>query len=106
MEHEIQHKSQSEMIIPYGAITNNIEISIGDIITTSDFKQMKIIGIDYIHLFSEEAKKCIYDIYKITPEYYAKLWYNKLEYMFHTMILLHLILKEIEDDDTAKTISE
>ena len=107
MEHIAQHESKLKMIIPYAAITNNIDMSIGDIIITSDFQELEVIYIDYIHIFSETARKQIYDLYKITPEYYAKIWYNKLGGLFSSMILINLTLKFDEIKDvTTKTVSK
>lgn len=96
--HDLLHRSQESVFIPYYGITNNIDIQVGDIVTTCDFIDMEIVSVKYVHILTEEAKVLINTLYKKSLLDYLGIWYRKSEGVMSSMIFLHLTLKEKKDD--------
>lgn len=105
MTHQIAHNSSREMLIPYAAITENINIQVGDIVTTSSFEEMEIVKIDHIHALSRQAAVKIMELYKIDTFKYLNVWYERCP-TFSSLYLLNLILKPYVGTETISEGSD
>lgn len=89
--HELAHNSAREILIPYVAISDNINIHIGDIVITADFKEMEITHIRYMNALSIEGNNKIHELYNIDTMLYLRLWYKRFQ-MFSSLYLINLTL--------------
>ena len=85
--HELAHNSAREILIPYVAISDNINIHIGDIVITADFKEMEITHIRYMNALSIEGNNKIHELYNIDTMLYLRLWYKRFQ-MFSSLYLI------------------
>ena len=89
--HNVEHKSAREMLIPYVAISDNVNIQVGNIVVSSDFKELEVARIGHLHALSPDAANTISNLYKIDVMTYLKAWYKKYPH-FNSLYLINLTL--------------
>lgn len=100
---KIEHKFQKEILVPWGAISNNIEMS--KIVETSDNVLCSVVKKKEVHLMSDEANEIIQRLYSLSQWHYLILWYRKLP-SISTLWLVSMELKQVKVEDEELIISE
>jgi hypothetical protein len=101
---KIEHKFQKEILVPWGAISNNIEMS--KIVETSDNILCSVVKKKEVHLMSDEANEIIQRLYSLSQWHYLILWYKKLP-SISTLWLVSMELKQVKvEDEESSVISE
>jgi hypothetical protein len=100
---KIEHKFQKEILVPWGAISNNIEMS--KIVETSDNILCSVVKKKEVHLMSDEANEIIQRLYSLSQWHYLILWYKKLP-SISTLWLVSMELKQVKVEDEESIIDE
>ena len=93
--HEISHKFQREIIVPYAAITNNIEIAVGNKCTFQDGTVGTITNIDHLNMMDHTTERHVMELYNISSWGLLKQWYLR-GVPFDSIYFLKLKIKKDE----------
>ena len=105
MTHIINHTYKTHgILVPYVAVTSNIEIYVGDKAITSDGVPCTIKKIEHIHICSEKAEWICREYYKISVWDFVKKWNRNLE--VSSMWFLFIELKKDERQNNSDGLQD
>ena len=73
--HEISHKFQQEIIVPYAAVTNNIDIAVGNKCKFQDGTVAVITNIKHLNMMDRTVEKHVMELYNISSWGLLNQWY-------------------------------
>jgi len=104
--HKIEHRFNDEIVVPWVAITDNLDFMSSKTKTpkaiTADGINVNVTMRREIHILSKEASFLIWRLYSISPDVFLQKWYNRFPEMV-SLGFLHLKLKERKEDESTKT---
>ena len=93
--HEISHKFQNEIIVPYAAVTNNIEIAVGNRCRFQDGVMGTITNLDHLNMMARTTEKYVMELYNISSWGLLNQWYLRGIH-FDSIYFLKLKIKKDE----------
>ena len=93
--HEISHKFQQEIIVPYAAVTNNIEIAVGNKCKFQDGTIGTITDINHLNMMARTTEKHVMELYNISSWGLLNQWYLR-GVSFDSIYFLKLKIKKDE----------
>ncbi|MFA5432715.1 MAG: hypothetical protein WC910_05280 [Bacteroidales bacterium] len=73
--HEISHKFQQEIIVPYAAVTNNIEIAVGNKCKFQDGTMATITELDHLNMMDRTTERHVMELYNISSWGLLNQWH-------------------------------
>ncbi len=93
--HEISHKFQQEIIVPYAAVTNNIDIAVGNKCKFQDGTVAVITNIKHLNMMARTTEKYVMELYNISSWGLLNQWYLRGIH-FDSIYFLKLKIKKDE----------
>ena len=93
--HEISHKFQQEIIVPYAAVTNNIDIAVGNKCKFQDGTVAVITNIKHLNMMARTTEKYVMELYNISSWGLLNQWYLR-GIPFDSIYFLKLKIKKDE----------